>query len=84
MGLKLGCFAGFCHHRLTAMSAHTHAHRYPLVESGTKIGLRAIALRRKDRVLLRNTNNNSKVDFSYNNNLCTCTVCYGNLIIGIL
>ena len=51
-GPKVGCFAGFCHHRLTAMSAHTHAYRYPLVESGTKTGLRAIALCRKDRVLL--------------------------------
>ena len=49
-GLKVGCFAGFCHHHLTAMSAHTHAYRYPLVESGSKTGLRAIALRRKDRV----------------------------------
>ena len=52
MGPKVGCFAGFCHHRLTAMSLHTHAYHYPLVESGTKIGLRAITLRRKDRVLL--------------------------------
>ena len=51
-GSKVGCFAGFCHHRLTAMSADTHAYRYPLVESGTKIGLRAIALRNEDRVLL--------------------------------
>ena len=52
MGLKVGCFAGFCHHRLTAMSSHMHAYRYPLVESGTKIGLRVITLRRKDRELL--------------------------------
>ena len=51
-GLKVSCFAGFCHHRLTTMSAHTHAYRYPLVESGMKTGLRAIALCRKDRVLL--------------------------------
>ena len=51
-GLKVGCFAGFCHHRLMAMSSHTHAYRYPLVESGMKIGLKAIALHRKDRVLL--------------------------------
>ena len=49
---KVGCFAGFCHHCLAAMSVLMHAYRYPLVESGTKIGLRAIALRRKDRVLL--------------------------------
>ena len=51
-GPKVGCFADFFHHRLMAMSSHTHAYRYPFVESGTKIGLRAIALRRKDRVLL--------------------------------
>ena len=51
-GPKVGCFAGFCHHHLTAMSSHTPAYRYPLVDSGMKIGLRAIALRRKDRVLL--------------------------------
>ena len=49
---KFGCFTGFCHHRLTTMSAHTHAYRYPLVESRRKTGLRAIALCRKDRVLL--------------------------------
>ena len=52
MGPKVVCFAGFCHHRLMAMSAHTHAYRYPLVESRTKTGLRAIALCRKDIVLL--------------------------------
>ena len=51
-GPKVGCFAGFCHHRFIAMSARTHAYHYPLVESGTKTGLRAIALCRKDRVLL--------------------------------
>ena len=52
MGPKVGCFTGFCHHRLTAMNALTHAYRYPLVESRTKTGLRAIALCRKDKVLL--------------------------------
>ena len=51
-GPKVGCSAGFCHHRLTAMSANMHVYHYPLVENGTKTGLRAIALRRKDRVLL--------------------------------
>ena len=35
-GPKVGCFAGFCQHRLTTMSAHTHVYRYLLVESGTK------------------------------------------------
>ena len=49
---KVGHFADFCHHCLTAMSSHTYAYHYPFVESGTKIGLRAIALHRKDRVLL--------------------------------
>ena len=44
MGPKVGCFAGFCNQRLTAMSALTHAYRYHLVESRTKTGLRAIAL----------------------------------------
>ena len=52
MGPKAGCFAGFCHHYLTTMSAQTHAYCYPLFESGTKTGLRAIVLCRKDRVLL--------------------------------
>ena len=52
MGPKVGCFAGFCHHRLMTMSAQTHAYHYPLFESGTKTGLRAIVLCRKDRVLL--------------------------------
>ena len=50
MGPKVGCFAGFCHHRL--MSAHMLAYHYPLFESGTKAGLRVITLCRKDRVLL--------------------------------
>ena len=31
-GRKVGCFAGFCHHCLTAMSAQAHAYRYPLFE----------------------------------------------------
>ena len=52
MGPKVGCFAGFFHHRLTTRSAHTHAYPYPLVESGTKTGLRLIALCRKGSVLL--------------------------------
>ena len=52
MGPKVGCFAGFCNHRLTAMSAHTQAYHYPLVESRMKTGLRVITLCRKDRVLL--------------------------------
>ena len=52
MGPKVCCFAGFCHHRLTIMSAHTHAYRYPLVENGMKTGLRVIALCRKGGVLL--------------------------------
>ena len=51
-GPKVGCFTDFCHHRLMAMSSHTHAYRYPLVESGTNIGLRAITLHRQDSVLL--------------------------------
>ena len=51
-GRKVGCFAGFCHHRLMAMNVHTHVYHYPLVESGMKTGLRVIALCRKDGVLL--------------------------------
>ena len=46
-GPKVGCFAGFFHHRLTPMSAHMHAYRYPLVENGMKTGLRAIAYAEK-------------------------------------
>ena len=49
-GTKVGCFAGFCHHRLMTMSAHMHAYHYPLFESGTKTGLRMIAFCRKDRI----------------------------------
>ena len=30
---KVGCFAGFCHHHLVTMSAHTHVYRRPLFES---------------------------------------------------
>ena len=33
-GPKVGCFAGFCHHRSTTMSAHTHVYCYSLFESG--------------------------------------------------
>ena len=44
MGLKVGCFAGFCLHRLMTMSAHTHAYCYPLLESGIKTDLRMTAL----------------------------------------
>ena len=35
MSPKADCFAGFCYHNLAPMSAHTHAYRYPLFESGT-------------------------------------------------
>ena len=51
-GPKVGFFAGFCHHHLTTMRAQTYVYRYPLFASGTKTGLRVIALCRKDRVLL--------------------------------
>ena len=49
---KVGCFAGFCDRNLTTISVYVHACRYPLLESGTKTGLKTIALCRKDRVLL--------------------------------
>ena len=39
MGSKACCLAGFWHHRVTTMSARTHAYRYPLFESGSKTGL---------------------------------------------
>ena len=32
-GSELGCFAGFCHHRLGTTNARTHAYHYPLFES---------------------------------------------------
>ena len=32
MDSEVGCFAGFCHHHLAIMSAHTHAHHYPYLE----------------------------------------------------
>ena len=51
-GPIVGCFAGFCHHCLTTMSAHTYAYHYPLFESGMKTGFGTITLCRKDRVLL--------------------------------
>ena len=35
-GLKVGCFADFCHHHLHTMSAHSLAYRYRLFESGIK------------------------------------------------
>ena len=39
-GPKVGCFVGFCHHRLImiTMSVHTHAYHYTSFESGTKTG----------------------------------------------
>ena len=39
MSSKIGCLPGFIYHHLVIMSAHTHAHHYPLFESGTKTGL---------------------------------------------
>ena len=53
-------------------SAHTHAHCYPLFESGTKTSFGMITLLSK----------HSKKDFSNNNNWCT--VRYIDLISGIL
>ena len=35
-GLKVGCFACFCHYSVTITSAHMHAYCYPLFEGGTK------------------------------------------------
>ena len=49
---KSWLFAGFCHHHLMTMSAYAHAYHYTFFESGTKTGLRTIALCRKVRVLL--------------------------------
>ena len=68
---KVCCFAGFCHHHLTTMSVHMHAYCYSyLFKSGMKTGLKTIALCRKDRVLTikLTSNNNSKINFSYNDN----------------
>ena len=39
MASNVNCFAGFYHHRLVNTSAHIHVYRYPLFESGMKIGL---------------------------------------------
>ena len=52
-GLKVGCFAGFCYHRLMTMSVHMHVCvlLYFVFESGMKIGLRTITSCRKDGVL---------------------------------
>ena len=36
---KVNRFAGFCHHCLVTMSAHTHVYHYPLFKSGMKTGL---------------------------------------------
>ena len=33
MGLKVCCFAGFCHHPVSARSPHTYVYYYPLFES---------------------------------------------------
>ena len=52
MSSKVGCFAGFYHHRLVTIIAHTYACCYLLFESETKTGSRTIALCRKDRVQL--------------------------------
>ena len=52
MGQKVSWFADFCQYDFMAMSAHTHAYWYPLLESGMKTGIRMITLCRKDRVLL--------------------------------
>ena len=34
--LKVGCFAGFCHHLQSAIILHMHVYHYPLFKSGTK------------------------------------------------
>ena len=36
MGLKVCCFAGFCHHLVSNRCLHTHAYRYPLFEGKQK------------------------------------------------
>ena len=46
MGLKVNCFIGFFQHPVMAKSAFTCVYRHPLFESGTKTGLRTIAVHR--------------------------------------
>ena len=83
-GLKVGCFAGFCHHCLAITSAHMYAYHYSLFESDMKTGLWTIALCRKDIKLAIsvNTKTNSKADYSYNG--IWCATGYGSLMNGIL
>ena len=51
MGPKVGCFAGFCHHRLMTVSMHIHMYCYPLFKSGMKTGLRMIV--EKDKITIK-------------------------------
>ena len=39
MDLKVGCFAGFCHHHSAITNACIHAYHSPLLESMIKSGL---------------------------------------------
>ena len=63
MGLKV-CFAGFCHHSVTTMSVHTHAYRFESRTKNRSVNNHFM----QERYV--STKNDSKVDFSYNDNLC--------------
>ena len=56
MSPKVGCYAGFCHHRLPTTIANMHAYCYRLLENRMKTGLQTIALWRKDIALLSKHN----------------------------
>ena len=82
MGPKVGYFAGFWHHRLVTMWAHTRAYHYLLFESGMKTGFWTVALCKKDKALLHKHKKQQYNYYLYIGNWCTAG--YDNLIIGVL
>ena len=81
-GIKAGCFDDIYHCHLATTSVHMHAYCYSFCkveqiqfcEQSLYVG--------KIEYYCVNTKNNSKMDYSYNDN--RCTIGYGDLIISIL
>ena len=82
MGSKVGCFAGFCHHYLTTMSVQCMCIIILCLKVERKWVCEQSLYAVKTVCYYINTKNNSKIDFSYNDDWYTAG--YGEFINGVL
>ena len=63
MDPKVGCFAGFCDHRLMTMSVHTHVYAILCMKVEWRQVWEWSLYAEKKECYQVNTNNNNKIDF---------------------